>query len=60
MKVTTVNVNGVRAAFRKGLGDWLDNDDSDLLCLQEVRATPSDTQDLFGPAWDVHVWPCRV
>lgn len=60
MKVTTVNVNGVRAAFRKGFGDWLENDDSDLLCLQEVRATPQDTQDLFGPAWDVHVWPCRV
>ena len=60
MKVTTVNVNGVRAAFRKGFGDWLDNDDSDLLCLQEVRATPADTQDLFGPAWDVRVWPCRV
>lgn len=60
MKVTTVNVNGVRAAFRKGFGEWLEKDDSDLLCLQEVRATPEDTVSLFGADFDVRVWPCRV
>lgn len=60
MKVTTINVNGVRAAFRKGFDAWLEDDDSDLICLQEVRATSEDTVDLFGTAWDVRVWPCRV
>lgn len=60
MKVCTINVNGVRAAFRKGFGDWLANDDSDLYCLQEVRATPQDTEALFGPAFDVRVWPCEI
>ncbi|EFN93999.1 putative exodeoxyribonuclease III [Mobiluncus mulieris FB024-16] len=60
MKITTVNVNGVRAAFRKGFGDWLANDDSELYCLQEVRATVEDTVTLFGSAFDVRVWPCRI
>ncbi|MST50509.1 exodeoxyribonuclease III [Mobiluncus porci] len=60
MKITTINVNGVRAAFRKGFLEWLENDDSDLYCLQEVRATPEDTIDLFGPTFDVRVWPCRI
>lgn len=60
MKITTINVNGVRAAFRKGFGDWLENDDSDLYCLQETRATVEDTVALFGPAFDARVWPCRI
>ena len=42
MKITTMNVNGIRAAFRKGLGTWLENHDADLLCLQEVRASAED------------------
>lgn len=60
MKITMVNVNGVRAAFRKGFGDWLENDGSDLLYPRGVRITPQDTQDLLGSTWDIHVWPCRV
>jgi exodeoxyribonuclease III len=38
LKIATVNVNGIRAAARKGMGDWLSNSDPDILCLQEVRA----------------------
>jgi exodeoxyribonuclease-3 len=32
------NVNGVRAAHRKGFLDWLDEAAPDVLCLQETRA----------------------
>lgn len=60
MKICTINVNGVRAAFRKGFGEWLADDDAEIYCLQEVRATPEDTLALFGPAFDVRVWPCRI
>ena len=36
--VATVNVNGIRAAARRGMGAWLAERDPDVLCLQEVRA----------------------
>lgn len=37
-KVTTVNVNGLRAAAKKGYVEWLASSDADVVCLQEVRA----------------------
>lgn len=36
--ITTVNVNGIRAAARKGFVQWLRDTDADVVCLQEVRA----------------------
>ncbi|WP_371238512.1 exodeoxyribonuclease III [Streptomyces pimonensis] len=36
--VTSVNVNGLRAAARKGFVEWLAKTSADVLCLQEVRA----------------------
>ncbi|MEX3101299.1 MULTISPECIES: exodeoxyribonuclease III [unclassified Streptomyces] len=36
--VTTVNVNGLRAAAKKGFVEWLAETSADVLCLQEVRA----------------------
>ncbi|NLU70019.1 exodeoxyribonuclease III [Streptomyces sp. HNM0574] len=38
LKVTTVNVNGLRAAARKGYVEWLAATEADVVCLQEVRA----------------------
>lgn len=38
-KVITVNVNGVRAAGRRGGLAWLRDSGADVICLQEVRAT---------------------
>jgi len=37
--VITANVNGVRAALRRGGLDWLADAQADAICLQEVRAT---------------------
>ena len=42
MRITTCNVNGIRAAVRKGMREWLDAADVDVLTLQEVRAEASD------------------
>ncbi|MDH2443126.1 exodeoxyribonuclease III [Amnibacterium sp. CER49] len=53
LRVATVNVNGVRAAFRKGMGDWLDGRGVDVLALQEVRASTEDLEGLLGPEWNV-------
>ncbi|MGW8374516.1 exodeoxyribonuclease III [Streptomyces sp. ODS28] len=38
LKVTTVNVNGLRAAAKKGYVEWLAATEADVVCLQEVRA----------------------
>ncbi|WP_055586056.1 exodeoxyribonuclease III [Streptacidiphilus griseoplanus] len=38
--VSTVNVNGLRAAAKKGFGPWLAATEADVVCLQEVRAEP--------------------
>lgn len=42
--VVTANVNGVRAAQRRGGLAWLAASDADLLCLQEVRASEAQIQ----------------
>ena len=40
MKIVTYNVNGIRAAMAKDLVGWLKSVNPDVLCLQEVKATP--------------------
>ena len=37
-KIISYNVNGIRAALRKGLADWLKESNPDILCLQELKA----------------------
>ncbi len=37
-RVYSWNINGIRAATRKGLGDWIANSKADIIGLQEVRA----------------------
>ena len=53
LRVASVNVNGVRASYRKGMGDWLAARDVDILALQEVRASTEDLEALLGPEWDI-------
>lgn len=38
LTVSTVNVNGLRAAAKKGFVEWLATTDADVVCLQETRA----------------------
>lgn len=39
-KIISYNVNGIRAAIRKGLLDWISAVDADVLCIQETKAQP--------------------
>ena len=48
LEVVTANVNGVRAALRRGGLDWLADCHADVLCLQEVRATPDQLTEALG------------
>ena len=40
MRIVTWNLNGIRAAIRKGLDDFIERIDADIWLLQEVRALP--------------------
>ena len=39
MKIVSYNVNGIRAAMGKGLTDYMQHEDADVYCLQEIKAT---------------------
>ena len=47
IEIASINVNGIRAAFRNGMGDWLKKSSSNILALQEIRASYQDLADLF-------------
>ncbi|MGB1000149.1 MAG: exodeoxyribonuclease III [Flavobacteriales bacterium] len=38
MKILSYNVNGIRAAVKKGFLDWIQDEAPDMLCLQETKA----------------------
>ena len=60
LTVTTVNLNGIRAAHKRGFLDWLEGSDTDVLLMQEVRAPEEISREIMGDAWD-SVWvPCRI
>lgn len=42
MRIVSYNVNGIRAAIKKGLIDWLASEKVDVLCVQETKAAPED------------------
>lgn len=42
MRIISYNVNGIRAAIKKGFIDWLKTDPADIICLQEVKAQEND------------------
>ena len=52
MRVATFNVNGIRAATRRGFAGWLAGRDCDIVALQEVRCPDELLPDVFG---DYHV-----
>ncbi len=37
-KISSYNVNGIRAAHRKGFIDWVEESNPDVICIQELRA----------------------
>ncbi|WP_080796335.1 exodeoxyribonuclease III [Corynebacterium pacaense] len=57
-QITTVNVNGIRAAVKERSADnrgflpWLEQSASDVVLLQEVRASEQDTQKALQPVLD--------
>lgn len=42
MRIISYNTNGIRAAIKKGLIDWLKSDVADIICIQETKANKDD------------------
>ncbi|NQU82477.1 MAG: exodeoxyribonuclease III [Parcubacteria group bacterium] len=40
MRIISWNVNGIRAVYKKGFLDWFRKADTDIVCLQEIKAKP--------------------
>lgn len=40
MKIITYNVNGLRAAVAKGLPEWIQSEQPDVICIQETKLQP--------------------
>jgi len=51
MKIISYNVNGIRAAVKKGFINWLLIENPDIICLQEIKALKTQLDlDLFSKA----------
>ena len=53
--ITTSNVNGLRAANRKGIMHWAGEHTPDVWCMQEVRAPQSEIDPIFNKIADTYV-----
>jgi exodeoxyribonuclease-3 len=51
MRIISYNVNGIRAAIKKGFIDWLKTDPADVICIQETKAEESNVD--FSPILDL-------
>ena len=50
MKVISANLNGIRAAAKKGFFDWMKKEDPDVVCIQETKAQLEQLSDpIFSP-----------
>ena len=49
MKLVSWNVNGIRAALKKGAMDYFASAGADVICLQETKAHPGDVQHVEWP-----------
>ncbi|UNU73563.1 exodeoxyribonuclease III [Moraxella nasovis] len=60
LRVISLNVNGLRAATKKGLLNWLAISDADVICMQETRIQQHQWTDDFKPdGWHCHLFPAQ-
>ncbi|MEB3198227.1 MAG: exodeoxyribonuclease III [Candidatus Sericytochromatia bacterium] len=62
MRITSWNVNGLRACERQGFNHWLGELAPDVVCLQEVRAEPEQLSPACANPEGFHAVfnPCKV
>ena len=56
MRLLSWNVNGIRAAQRKGFVDWVSQIGPDILCIQETKASPEQLSEELTAMPGYHVY----
>lgn len=58
MRIISYNVNGIRAAVRKGFLDWIQQANPDVVCLQEIKAQPEqlNLEEFEKAGYPYHYW----
>jgi exodeoxyribonuclease III len=58
MKIISYNVNGIRAAIKKGFLDWLQAANPDVICIQETKAHQEqlDVTEFENAGYPFHYW----
>ena len=58
MKIISYNVNGIRAALKKGFLDWLQAANPDVICIQETKAHQEqlDLTEFENAGYPFHYW----
>lgn len=58
MKIVSYNVNGIRSAISKGFLEWLQQANPDVVCLQEIKATPEqlNLEDFTAVGYPYNYW----
>ena len=58
MKILSYNVNGIRAAMRKDMLDWLQTTAADVVCIQETKANEDqvDTEAITAAGYPFQYW----
>ena len=56
MRLISWNVNGIRAAHKKGFLEWFESEHPDVLCLQETKAHESQLPTALKDVEGYHVW----
>lgn len=54
MKLISWNVNGLRSVLKKNFLDYLDEEQPDVLCLQETKASPDQVEQLWPAAYTTY------
>jgi exodeoxyribonuclease III len=57
VKLISWNVNGLRSVLRKNFLEYLEQEQPDILCLQEIKCRPDDVEQLW-PATYTTYWNC--
>ncbi|GAA5000525.1 exodeoxyribonuclease III [Acinetobacter puyangensis] len=60
LRVVSINVNGLRSSHKKGLFEWIEQSEADVICMQETRISDHQWTDAFKPeGWYAHLFPAE-
>ena len=56
LRIITLNLNGIRSAWSKGVLPWISSCNADFICLQELKAQQADLLEEMTAAGGMHAY----